>query len=138
MIPLKIYNRLRRGVDVAAEVAASREGYRAWIHVQPLIDKQNITEDTWIYDEFIRGYHVRYIEIHEIRWMPYLYGTRAYLKDPSTRIEDIEVATLEELEAVLSRWLSDLSVLHPPEMVRCPDWTPFQWNRPVEDSHHST
>jgi hypothetical protein len=63
--------------------------------------------------DFIMGYEVRYVEAHE---RLFDHPMDISLKDLSID-ERIEVANEAELAELLQRWLTDLSVLRPPDVV---------------------
>jgi hypothetical protein len=122
MMPIKVLNRLELGRSVAAQVPAMLPDHRAWVRVRPLIDA---ARGTWVDTGHtekrlvstggnpIRGYEIRYVEVAD----------RLFENPMDISLEDVsidqrvEVSSLDELEKMLSRWVTDLSQLRVPSIV---------------------
>lgn len=121
-LPLKVLNRLRLGRRVAARVPPSRAGQVAWVRVQPLLspgatwDNPNSTERRAVAPpgiEPIRGFEVRRVELPDEVVADIWEAPRL---EPSVD-QRVLVANEQELEGVLSRWLSDFGQLRVPSLV---------------------
>lgn len=125
MIPLKVYNRLKLGRDVAAEVTATHPYYRAWIYVKPVL----VTYDNPDYglerrainfrNESPMQYEVRYIELHP-KYLEYPADLDKAWIDDLTQDQRYSVTGENALESILSRWLHDLNMLKIPSTVAYP------------------
>jgi hypothetical protein len=126
-LPPKIAARLKLGRGVAAEIPASSQENRAWIHVSPIIDPLKGTlEDrgpgvepnlvSHGTENAVIGYSVRHREIN-----------RKYEEAPDdwdliglTVDEVYLVVTDDELTELLAKWLPDLNALGLPHDVGDP------------------
>jgi hypothetical protein len=126
VIPLKVWNRLRRGYDddVAAEVPATRPGFRAWVYITPIRD---LKMGNWgalhppdVNGRTLAGFVVRRLEVSE-ECMPYIYESNWFLDKPSTRDEIVTASDESQLEGIVSSWLDDNTDLRDPTVVSCPN-----------------
>jgi hypothetical protein len=129
-LPPRISRTLHRGEELAAEVRASRPGWRGWVHVRPIMrcgrSFQDVLEE-WTrtrearepYDDTIDLFRVRYVELTDwhIAWDWDI--DLAIRERPILELEEV-ATTEEELEQILSRWLPDLSRLRWPGAARFP------------------
>lgn len=125
-IPLKVLKRLRMGRDVAAEVKACYPGYRAWVHVKPLLAGELTNPDYGLEprlrqatDDAIKGYEVRFILVHE-QYLSRRYDLDKAWDDSLTADERFTVDNVDDLERVLTPRLSDFTSLHAPANVDYP------------------
>lgn len=130
VIPLKVLNRLRAGKEVAAQVAATRPQYKAWVCVKPMLDPNKVilvhyggglSKAKSVDGSTDWAYLVRHIEMHE-QYMEYLYESEAYLDDSITSDHYYFARSEDELPIILSKWLSDFATLREPLIVHCPDF----------------
>ena len=133
MLPLKVLNRLRLGRSVAAEVPTPLAQYRAWVHVQPLVDGMKMAPHDADYGLEPRldktdvagrelTFRASFVRLHS-KYLEYRLDLDLAWEDEQTAREEVLAQNEQELESVLSRWLTDLSALRAPANVEYP-WLP--------------
>ena len=128
MIPLKILNRLRLGRAVAAEVNPTLPGHKAWILVWPQIDKEHgyfnklsdygepLIFSTSDQDPIV-GFMIIFTQIEQEKLQRIIENGWEMSYSAASGYEEDFAANEVELEAKLSNWLSDFSLLQHPQAV---------------------
>lgn len=123
--PIPILNRLRLGGSIAAEVPATRDEYRAWVYVRPIVQTPfQKAREQWTrerqyqpVDFAVQGFVVRYIELSawHLAWDED--DLDLALKERPTIDLQLCVRDEQALEVVVAQWCHDVSTFSLPHLA---------------------
>lgn len=116
-IPLHIISGLHSGRHVEVRFPADLPDHTAWIEVFACVDptkgrkSRASPQQSWQMESFngddpVNGYLVRHIEVPD-KYMIYLLDCDVH----ASTYDEYEVETIQQLETVLTRWISDFNDL---------------------------
>lgn len=133
-LPVRVQNALRLGRDLAAEAPPQREGWRAWVHLRPVLDGPGFDaeREAWTmerkghrYDSAPARFVLRRVELStwhlQEEWAADLDVAMVQRPVPDeTRVVEAE----SDVAAALAEWGVDPGALRPPAAVDYPEPPP--------------